>query len=113
MNYLRYQLSPTWHVLVALFMAFAVFFVSADLFIPHSAMLQRAGHPFIAAWSIGSCYLVGIIGLAILLPRSSNLSRFRWVRFLGRFHLLLRWFIASIFAMILYGVAELLTKWAG
>jgi hypothetical protein len=112
MNYLRYQLSPTWHVLAALVMSFEVFFVSADMLIPRSAMLQQSGHPFLAAWSVGSCFLVGVIGLAILLPRSGNLSRFLWVRILGHFHLLLRWFVVSIFAIILYGVAELLTKWA-
>ena len=110
MNKSSTTLSPAWHLPAVFVLTFAVAMPFSSLFMPHAAKLQSQGHSGLAMYFNIVGVSIIFISLFILLPRRRNDSPFLVVRALGRFNLILRYFLAFGLAAGLFWLGILFEK---
>jgi hypothetical protein len=108
MNKSSFKLSPGWHIPAALVLTYLIGFMSVEMASESVPRLQMAGHSALAGYYATIVVVIWCSALLILLPRNGNVSRFGFVRTLGRLNLFVRYFVASGVAVCLFLIGELL-----
>jgi hypothetical protein len=108
----RYSLSPAWHVLAALVLAVTLGGPFADLILPRASTLQAAGHTAVARYYVALGDAFWVIALIVFLPPTHNSSGFTIIRSLGRWPLLIRYFVALTLGWVLMGIGILFERFA-
>ena len=87
------RLTAREHSLSAFLLSVVITMACADMASPLDAKLEMAGHTAVATCVTASPAIVLLSALLVLLPRTGNESRFAFFRFVGRFPLLIRYFV--------------------
>ena len=112
MNKSSFTLSPGWHIPAALVLTCVIAFPSSDVALSSVSRLRLADHTALAGYYAAIAGVVWGSTLLILLPSTGNLSRFAFVRTLGRLNLLVRYFVAGGVDICLFLIGALLEKYA-
>jgi hypothetical protein len=90
------KLTAREHVLAATVLVFTLTMITADIVMAGAARLRSAGYT--ATPSLLACLPIfaGVVGLIALLPRTANESRYFLFRLVGKWPLLVRYFVIGI-----------------
>jgi len=112
MNKSTFTLSPGWHIPAALVLTCIIAFPSLDVALGSVNRLRLADHTALAGYYAAIAGAIWGSTLLILLPRTGNVSRFTFVRTLGKLNLFVRYFVAVAVAICLFLIGALLEKYA-
>jgi hypothetical protein len=90
------RLTATEHSLGASLLSVITTMIYGDMASPLGAQWEMAGHKTIASFVTASPIMLFVSALLFLLPRTGNESRIGFFRFIGRYPLLIPYFVISL-----------------